>query len=158
MRKNYIRRETLRVAIATIILLTISSALGYFFEKLNVPLPSNGSPFFTYLYAVVGILFSLGISMSISFEYSDIYDNNYYSRLSKDLTHIVHLLIAIFFISTLLLLLGVFGALNIDFKPIAFMPLTFQITSIAWMSYIFLRLYRLKKDLNDQRRKNKTDS
>lgn len=156
MRKNCIRKGTLRIAKAVSILFLLSLILGYILTKLDIASPSSDSPFFTYLYAVTGILFSLGVSMIISFEYSDIHDNSYYSKLSADLTHIVHLLTATFFTSTTLLLLGVFGALdgnNRYLKLLTFTPLTFQIVSIAWMSLIFLRLFKLKKDLTDHRRK-----
>lgn len=156
MRKNYTRKEALRVAIAMSILFVLSLVLGYILTQLDVPLPSNDSPFFTYLYAVTGILFSLGVSMTISFEYSDIHDNNYYRKLSVDLTHIVYLLIATFFTSTIFLLLGVFETLDENngyLKSLTFTPLTFQIVSIGWMSLVFLKLFRLKKDLIDQRRK-----
>ena len=156
MLKDYIRKEILRITGAMFILLSMSLILGYILTRLEIPHPSSDNSFFSYVYAVTGILFSLGVSITISFEYSDIHDNNYYKKLSDDLAHIVYLLITTFFTSTFLFFLGWFGVFDGNhkyLKLLSFTPLTFQIIAIAWMSFIFLQLFKLKKDLNDQRRK-----
>ena len=159
MQKNYKKEIKRKTIVATTILLALSIGLGAFLALIGAPTPSPENQTLTYLYAVTGILFSVGVSTTISFEYSDIINDNYYHKLTLDLSYIVHVFLAIFFTATLLFMIGINLKLSLNTSPLFFIklatftPFAFQAIASLWMSYIFLQLYKLKRDLNNERRK-----
>lgn len=105
------------------------------------------------IYTVIGILFSVGMSIAISFDLSDISNDRYYLSIKKDLKKIAIGLILGVGIATLVYIAPLQELLTHMIKPLYFFtPLSTLLLISVWMLYIFYALFEYKSDLSEHKR------
>lgn len=105
------------------------------------------------LYTVIGILFSVAMSIAISFDLSDIANDRYYFSIKKDLKKIVVGLIIGISVATLVYITPLQEFLTqATGVSYLFTPLSTLILISAWMLYIFYSLFEYKSDLSEHKR------
>lgn len=155
--KNKLTKKVLR---NTLGILLISTLLGCLFQfwwvELGVKWLTNNN--FTLLYTLIGILFSVGISLAVSFTYNDIKNESYYISLDFDIKTITYSFVSIFFLSTFIFIMNPLtpnlspSDLNIIQSLTLKSSNILLLLTILWMTLMFLNIYKLKSDLDKTRR------
>lgn len=105
------------------------------------------------IYTVIGILFSVAMSIAISFDLSDISSDRYYFSIKKDLKKIVIGLIVGAAVATLVYITPLQKLLTqATGIPYLFTPLSTLLLISAWMLYIFYALFEYKSDMSEHKR------
>lgn len=160
MRKK--RSSTMRKALNNSSWMVLASillgvSLEFFASKAASKLLAIADP--SLLYTLIGILFSVGVGLSVSFSYNDIQDESFYNDLNNDIKKITYTFISLFFLSTFIFFIY---QSNKDYclqtiSKTQLLLLTssifFLILVVLWMAVMFLGIYKIKSDLDTERRK-----
>lgn len=109
------------------------------------------------IYTIIGILFSVGMSVAISFDLSDISNDRYYLSIKKDLKKTVISLIIGIGLATMVYIIPFQDLLaQLTTSPFLFFtPLSTLLLISAWMLYIFYALFEYKSDLSEHKRNSR---
>lgn len=109
------------------------------------------------IYTIIGILFSVGMSVAISFDLSDISNDRYYLSIKKDLKKTVISLIIGIGLATMVYIIPFQDLLTqLTTSPFLFFtPLSTLLLISAWMLYIFYALFEYKSDLSEHKRNSR---
>lgn len=105
-------------------------------------------------YNVSGIMFSVGLGLIVSLNYSDVKNKNYLTSIRQNISKIRNIFILYFMIITVLFLfIGKDISINLCFSKISYDVIfsVFSIYTIIYFIVNFLQIQRLNDDISDKK-------
>lgn len=105
-------------------------------------------------YNVSGIMFSVGLGLIVSLNYSDVKNKNYLTSIRKNISKIRNIFILYFMIITIMFLfVGKDISINIYFSEISYNVIfsVFSIYTIIYFIVNFLQIQKLNDDISDKK-------
>jgi len=141
--------------------------VGFLSPVLFSSLPITIDPpagFYNTIFVVIGIFYSIGCSVALSFDYSRIGNKEFALKIRNATKHvlyrctIVFVLAALVFITTILKIIALSYQKGVFKFSLSIFAVVVLVYILAYMVFNFFRLQRLKDDLDDKIRSDSQKS